>query len=63
MEAPSFWESILVGGLAILLIFWFRPGIKAMFKERREASQSEWMGILIPIGLVAVFVTLLIALT
>ena len=63
METPSLWENILLGGLAILLIFWFRPGIKTMFKERREASQSEWMGVLIPIGLVVVFVILLIALS
>ncbi len=63
MGTPSIWENLLLGGLVILLLFWFRPGIKAMFKERREASQSEWMGILVPIGLVAVFVTLLIVLT
>lgn len=63
METPSLWENILLGGLAILVILWFRPGIKAAFKERREASQAEWMSVLIPIGLVALFVTLLIALT
>ncbi len=63
METPSLWENILIGALAVLLILWFRPGIKAAFKERREASQSEWMGALIPIGLVALFVTLLIVLT
>jgi hypothetical protein len=54
------WEQILLGGLAILIIFLFRPGIKAALERSREA-EKDWKGALIPIGLVVVFVVLLIA--
>jgi len=47
----------------VLVVLWFRPGIKAAFQERRKASHEEWMSVLIPIALVAAFVTLLIVLT
>jgi len=63
MESMAVWEKLLIGALLVLLILWFRPGIKAAFKERRQASQAEWMGALIPIALVAAFVVLLIMLT
>ena len=63
MESMGLWEKLLLGVMVLLLLFWFRPGIKAAFKERRDASQAEWMGVLIPIALVAGFVVLLIMLT
>jgi hypothetical protein len=63
VETPALWEQILLGILAILVLLWFRPGIKAAFRERRQASQSEWLDALLPIGLVALFVILLIALS
>jgi hypothetical protein len=56
----ALWEQILLGGLAVLLIFLFRPGIKAALERSRQA-EKDWKGALIPIGLVALFVILLIA--
>lgn len=53
------WEQILVGAFAILLIFLFRPGIKAALEQSRQA-EKDWKGALIPIGAVVVFVILLI---
>ncbi|HIP52742.1 MAG TPA: hypothetical protein EYH03_01845 [Chromatiales bacterium] len=53
------WQQILVGAFAILLIFWFRPGIKAALERSREA-EKDWPAALIPIGLVVLFVILLI---
>ncbi len=55
------WEQILLGALAILLFFWFRPGIKAAMEQSRQ-SEKDWKGALIPIGAVVLFVILLIAL-
>ncbi len=55
------WEKILVGGLAVLLVFLFRPGIKAALQQSREAETKDWKGLLIPIGAVVLFVILLIA--
>ena len=63
MEAMGLWEKLLLGVLVVLVLLWFRPGLKAAFKERREASRDEWMSVLIPIALVAGFVILLIALS
>ncbi|HHJ15177.1 MAG TPA: hypothetical protein ENJ80_00600 [Gammaproteobacteria bacterium] len=56
------WEKLLLGVLVLLVLLWFRPGIKAAFKERRDASRDEWMSVLIPIALVAGFVALLMML-
>jgi len=63
MEAMGLWEKILLGVLVLLVLLWFRPGIKHAFSERRDASREEWMSVLIPIALVAGFVVLLLVLT
>lgn len=58
MEAASTWEILLVGGIAILIIFLFRPGIKAALARSRNA-EKDWQGVLIPLALVVVFVLFL----
>jgi RsiW-degrading membrane proteinase PrsW (M82 family) len=63
MNDMGLWEKILLGVLVVLVLLWFRPGIKQAFTDRREASREEWMSVLIPIALVAGFVVLLIVLT
>lgn len=63
MNSMSLWEQILLGVLVVVLLLWFRPGLKAAFAERRKASQQEWLSVLIPIALVAAFVALLIVLS
>ena len=63
MESTGVWEKLLLGVLVVLVILWFRPGIKAAFRERRHASQAQWLSALIPIALVAAFVALLIILS
>ena len=62
METMGLWEKILLGVLVLLVLLWFRPGIKQAFSERRDASREEWMSVLIPIALVAGFVVLLMML-
>jgi len=62
MESMALWEKLLLGALVVLVLLWFRPGLKAAFKERRNASREEWMSVLVPIALVAGFVVLLIML-
>jgi hypothetical protein len=60
METFSTWESLLLGTLVLLVIFWMRPGIKASIEQSRNAK-SDWPGLLVPIGLVVLFVIFLIA--
>jgi len=62
MESMALWEKLLLGALVVLVLLWFRPGLKAAFKERKNASRQEWMSVLVPIALVAGFVVLLMML-
>lgn len=60
-EVPT-WEMILAGILVVLVLFWIGPGIKATIRHSREAQERDWMGFLIPLAAVVLFVMLLIAL-
>ncbi len=56
----ALWEKVLLGIGVILIILWFRPGIKAIWKRSQEAEEKDWKGLLLPMGLVILFVVLLI---
>jgi hypothetical protein len=58
METPATWEILLAGLVAVLVVFLFRPGIKAALARSRTAPK-DWKGVLIPLGLVLLFVILL----
>ena len=62
MEQPSTWQTIALGAIALLVIFWFGPGIKATLERSRRADK-DWAGVLIPIALVVLFIAFLIVLT
>lgn len=49
----------MIGLIALLLVFWFSPGIKASL-ERSKQAEADWGAVLIPLGLVALFVFFLI---
>jgi len=55
----AMWESILLGVMALGLIFWMGPGIKATLQRSKEAP-TDWLGALVPIGGVVLFVIFLI---
>jgi hypothetical protein len=59
MEPLSSWENLLLGALAIGIIFWFKPGIKAAL-ERSKQAKSDWVGVLIPLSAVIIFVFILV---
>lgn len=61
MESPGWLEAVLAGLIAVLVIFWFRGGIKATLEQSRNAPK-DWPAALLPIALVVLFVMLLIAL-
>ena len=52
-----------IGGAIVLgaMFFFLLPRAKEMLKNSPEASNSEWMSALIPLGLVGLFVLLMIA--
>jgi uncharacterized membrane protein YhaH (DUF805 family) len=45
------WESILLGVMALGLIFWMGPGIKVTLQRSKDAPK-DWLGALVPIGAV-----------
>ena len=60
METAVWWEILLGGLAAVLVVLWFRPGIRAAI-ERSRTAQKDWPAALIPLALVVLFVLLLIA--
>jgi hypothetical protein len=62
MEPLAFWEQILLGVAALVLLWWLRPGIKNALERSRQAEQRDWLSALLPLALVALFVLALIAL-
>lgn len=60
METIGMWETILLGLVALLVILWFRPGIKAAFQQAKQVEQRDWRGFLLPIAFVVLFVVLLL---
>ena len=59
MGSLSIWESLLLGAMLILILFWIGPGIKATMERSRNA-EKDWGGLLLPIGGVVLFVIFLI---
>ncbi len=53
-------ENLILGALAILLLFWMRPGIKAAMAKSQQ-TPADWQSLLLPLGLVVMFVLFLIA--
>ncbi|MDQ7091828.1 MAG: hypothetical protein Q9M50_14525 [Methylococcales bacterium] len=60
MESYSTWEALLVSVMGLAFIFWMKPGIKESLKQSEEA-QSDWLGLLVPIGFVIIFVIFLVS--
>lgn len=59
----AFWEQILLGIGAVVLLFLFWPGAKAALEKSRQAENPDWKGALLPIAAVVAFVILLIIMT
>ena len=59
MQTMSTWEMVLMGALALLVLFWAGPGVKAMLEKSRQAEERDWAGLLVPLLLVVAFVILL----
>ena len=59
MASYSIWETLAIGALALLAIFWFVPGIRATLDRSRQ-SEARWGELIMPLGLVILFVVFLI---
>jgi archaellum biogenesis protein FlaJ (TadC family) len=54
------WESIAVSALALLIIYVYRPGLRAALEKSRQAESQDWRSLLTPLILVILFIVLLI---
>lgn len=61
MGTMSAWEMILAGVIAILVILWFRPGIRATLQYGKQVEKKDWRGFLLPLAFVVLFVIMLLA--
>ena len=59
MGELSTWELVLISAMAVLVLFWFGPGIKATLAQSQQA-EKDWRGLLLPMGAVVLFVFFLI---
>ena len=60
MEAMSTFEMIMLGAIALGVLFWVGPGIKGALQQSRDAENKDWGGVLVPIIIVVIFVFFLI---
>jgi TRAP-type C4-dicarboxylate transport system permease small subunit len=60
MESYSVWENLLLSLMVLGMLFWMGPGIKATMEKSRTAK-ADWLGVIVPIGFVVMFVIFLIA--
>ena len=56
------WEKILVGALAVGLVFLLWPTVKRGMQQGSKGTSSDWLHLAGIIGIVVLFVLLLIAL-
>jgi predicted MFS family arabinose efflux permease len=62
MQAMAWWQQAVLALVVVLVLWWTLPGVKAALERSRRAERKDWRGVLLPVGLVVVFVMLLIAL-
>ena len=55
------WEQLLLGALAILVLFMFRPGIKATIERSKNAEEKHWGTLILLAAVLIAFVILLIS--
>lgn len=60
MEQMSTFEMIMLGAIALGVLFWVGPGIKGALQQSRETENKDWAGVLVPIIIVVIFVFFLI---
>ena len=56
------WEHIAVALLAGVVVLLFLPGLRKSVRETPKGTASDWMGVIVPLIVVVLFVIVLIVL-
>lgn len=56
----ALWQQILWGLFAVFILVFFWPTAKREMEESKKVENPDWMGALVPIGAVVLFIILLI---
>lgn len=56
----TLWMQIALGAMALVALFYFGPKAGEAVKNSPKGSASDWLGALLPIGGVVLFVLVLI---
>lgn len=59
MQTFTWWENLLLGVMALLVILMLQRSAKTAFARSREVK-ADWMAVLLPLTLVVAFVIFLI---
>ena len=54
------WEQLVLGALAILVLFLFGPGVKATIERSKNAEEKHWSTVALLAVVLVAFVVLLI---
>lgn len=55
------WEQVALGAIILVVLLWRLPKVSKAMEQHRD-EPKDWMSVLIPIGLVVLFVIVLIKL-
>jgi uncharacterized membrane protein YidH (DUF202 family) len=55
------WEQVALGAIILVILLWRLPKVTKAMEQHRD-EPKDWMSVLIPIGLVVIFVIVLIKL-
>ena len=55
------WEQLVLGALAILVLFLFGPGIKATMERSKNAEEKHWGTLVLLAAVLIAFVVFLIS--
>lgn len=54
------WMQIALGGLALVALVLFGPKLGSALRDSPKGSAQDWLGLMLPIGGVVLFVSVLI---
>ena len=54
------WEKVLLGIVAVAILFLFWPGAKQALEQSKKVENPDWNAALLPIGIVVLFVVILV---